>query len=309
MTGLRLEPLTEGHLGDLHRLHREVFRTRLSLDELRRKYDTSWAGLTGAAIVAGLGDRTVGFYGAVAQRFRRGDERFTAVQTCDSIVAPDQRGRGLHGTMARACYDRLRPRGVPFVYALHSEATLGACRPLGWQLSHHLELSQAPVATPPVAGLAARSGATWRAWRWWWQRALRPLATSDSGFRSSFADTDRMHVDYAPDYLAYRCFSPNALLRLGTAIAWVRGGGSLWVGDLQAPDDDAHDRAVDALVALARRVGSRRVVFQTSPGGPLAHRLRRRFEPRPGFPVGYLPLAEGVEVEPWGCNLGDLDTF
>ncbi len=309
MTGLRLEPLTEGHLGGVHRLHREVFRTRLSLDELRRKYDTSWAGLTGAAIVAGLGDRTVAFYGAVAQRFRRGDERFTAVQTCDSIVAAEQRGRGLHGTMARACYDLLRRRDVPFVYALHSAATLGACRPLGWQLSHHLELFQARVATPPVAALAARSDATWRAWRWWWQRACQALAAPAEDFRSSFAVTDRLHVDYAPDYLAYRCFSLNALLRLGSATAWVRGGGSLWVGDLQAPDDDAHDRAVDSLVVLARRVGSRRLVFQTSPGGPLSRRLRRRFEARQGFPIGYLPLADHVEVEPWGCNLGDLDTF
>ncbi len=308
MTTIRIEVFQDEHFPGLLRLHREVFRSAAEPHQLQAKYRGQWAGPAHPSFVALLADEVVGFYGLLPQRLRQGGDTFRALQSADIVVARAHQRHGIHRQLYEAALHHARSNNVSLVYGFVNERSHRIYQSLGWH-THHLELFVLPVATLPLAALAARIGALQRSWERTFHRVCQPLLGSRETFRSSAATTKLMHVDYAADYFAYRCFSPNHVLDLGSAAAWVRGGPQLWVGDLNAVDDEAHDRAVAGLVGLARRLGMRAVVFQTSPLGPLACRLRRRRRARPGYRVNSIALRDHVHLESWDCHFGDLDTF
>lgn len=305
---IRVEVFEEAHVPGLLRLHREVFRSSLRPQQLQAKYRCRWAGREHPSHVALLGNEVVGFYGALPQRFRRGHETLVAIQVADLVVAPDLQRRGVHHLLHEVTLRHADSNKAPFLYGFCNAASQRLYQTLGWRC-HQLELFVVPVATVPIAALAARMGILLRVWQAAFRRACEPLLGSREAFCSSYAGTNLMHVDYAADYLDYRCFSPNFVLDLGHATAWVRGGKELWVGDLSAANDNSHDRAVTNLIGLARRIGCRSLVFQTSSASTLARRLRRRFPARQGFPVLSLALTNNVDLDAWGCHFGDLDTF
>ena len=308
MTAIRIEVFQEEHFPDLLRLHREIFHSAAEPHRLRAKYRGQWAGAAHPSFVALLGDELVGFYGLLPQRLRQGGKTFLALQVTDVMVARGHQQHGLHRQLCAAGLHQARSSNVSLVYGFVNELSHRVYQSLGWH-THQLEMFVLQVVTLPIAPLAARTGVLRQFWERAFHRACRPHLGPRETFRNSAAATNLMHVDYAADYLAYRCFSPNHVLDFGSARAWVRGGAQLWVGDLNAPDDDAHDRAVAGLVRLARRLGIRAVVFQTSPAGPLAARLRRRLPARLGFRVMSLALRDHIDPETWDCHFGDLDTF
>jgi GNAT superfamily N-acetyltransferase len=309
VNGITIEPLSERLFDGVAALHRSTFRSHCTREHLAAKYDTSWVGVGTVATVAVADGRVVGFYGAIPQRFRREPHTFAGVHTCDSMVAAECRGRGLHGRMAREAYRLMSDRGVLLAYAYHSEATFRACEPLGWDVAMRLNTYRFPISTLPMSTLAFRHRTLERAYLRFWRRLIAPIRVDPPSMENSGRRTGSLHVDYSPEFFAYKRFSPNAIVTLAGTSVWIRAGRTLWVGDFDAPDQATAHRGLDGLVRLARRAGSHAVVFQVSPGSWTDDILSSRGTPGIGARVGTLKLGDPVDLANWNANFGDFDTF
>ncbi len=308
-SSFRFERLCNNHWEALQSLFLEVFHKRVSVEYLQRKYDTSYTGVKHLTYLAFDGERPIAFYGALPQTFSFGDKTLLGVHTCDSITLPSYQRRGLHGTLAQKAYALMRDHGVRFVYAFHSDATLRACAPLGWQTHHRMQAHRIPTGIPPLATAFHRTSLLGRLHDRLGRRILQSQISDPNTFDNSAVTRGEMCVRYSAEFFAYKDFTPNAILDFGGCRAWVRSGPGLWVGDLHFDDSESLDQTIIGLKRLARRLGCSHILFQTSPGTALNTELGSRFQGVDSWIVGWLPFDDDLPSGSWQTNFGDLDTF
>ncbi|MEN8162561.1 MAG: GNAT family N-acetyltransferase [Acidobacteriota bacterium] len=308
-SSFRFERLCDDHWPALQDLFLKVFHKQVNIKYLRRKYDTSYTGVKHLTYLAFDDERPIAFYGALPQSFSFGGETFLGVHTCDSITLPEYQRRGLHGTLAKKAYALMRDHGVRFVYAFHSDATLRACAPLGWQTHHRMQAHRIPTGMPPLATAFHRTPLLGRLHDRLGRRVLQGRASAPGTFENSGATSGAMSVRYSAEFFAYKKFTANAIVDFGGCRAWVRSGPGLWVGDLHFEDCKALDHGIVSLNKLARRLGCGHILFQTSPGTALNSELRSRYQGIDSWIVGWLPFVDDLSTDSWQTNFGGLDTF
>lgn len=285
-------------------LFREVFKKRVSEEYLTKKYDTSWTGLKHVAWLAYQSGQPVAMYGALPQRFRQGNDTFLGVHTCDSFTLETHQRKGLHQELALRAYECMRGEGVPFVYAYHSEATYHSCKKLNWKEGPVMQGFWLPTNRLGYARIRNRLFP---------ERIPAGLLKlrHDSEFMNSYHGGLHFHVDYANDLLAYKSFSSNLVIRLGSAIFWVKSGAVLMVGDARAENEEDMLNGVKALQDFAGQNGFAKILFQLHPEAALKLALKEipGVVPFDSWPVGYLPLGGDVDWKNWRGNYADLDTF
>lgn len=283
-------------------LMRTVFQKKYSLEYLAKKYDTRWTGLNHIAHLAFAGTEPVAMYGALPQLFRQGNQSFLGVHTCDSFTLPSYQGQGLHRDLALQSYEVMKAEGVKFVYAYHSEATYHSCKKLGW------------AEGPTLQGCWLPTG------HWGLARFRNKLAPNHipQSFRqhqlgeiyaNSFADTANFHVHYSAPFFQYKQFTPNLSIQLADAQFWVKSGSVLMVGDGHAPNLPALEQGVRDLMALAKRGGYAKILFQVHPQSQLHTAISQLGQLFPSWLVGYLLFDASLQWDNWRGNFGDLDTF
>lgn len=294
--------MTDKDLPAIQYLMREVFGKRYSLEYLAKKYDTAWAGLQNVAYLAFHQDAPVAMYGALAQRFRRGNETLLGVHTCDSFTLSQFQGQGLHRELALQAYETMRSEGVQFVYAYHSEATFHACKKLDWQEGPHLIGYWVETGKPAWSRLRNKLQPDF------FPRSFHPHLKK-GGMHNSHQKEHVLHVDYAPDFFQYKSFTPNAVISDGKAHFWVKSGAVLMVGDGYAETDSDLKNGVDWLKNLSGKAGFGKILFQAHPESALNRVLPSFSVGFQSWLVGYCPFSETVDWKKWRGNFGDLDTF
>lgn len=308
MTDLRFERLSDSNLPHVLELYNETFKDPITLDRLRRKYDTSYLGLRHLTYLAYDGGTPVAFYGALPQEFIADGEVFFGVHTCDSITRAGYRGRGVHRDLAEQAYRLMKNHGVRLVYAFHSEATFHACRKLGWSTHARMRGFKIPVAGLPVAALCRRLSSFRPRYDAHLRRVLHAEADPRPFVNSHYRE-GAMCVRYSPAFFAYKTFSHNAVVSVGPTRAWVKAAGGLMVGDVEFDREDDIVAGVAGLRRLARRLGCHHLLFQTFPGSRLETSLSRHWRGFDTWLVGYRAFDSTLPVDRWRTNFGDLDTF
>lgn len=298
----RFERLEDRHFPAVSHIFKAAFGIKRSPAYLKAKYDTAWCGVRHVAHLAFKGDTPAGFYGAVPQRFRRGDATLLGAHTCDSFVVPEFQRQGLHRELALRTYDHMREVDIRFVYAYHSEATYRQCQKLGWADLAQLRGYYLPTGAWP--GMKVRN----RLFPGKWPAAFDNLERLVS-MPNSQASEDTLTLDYCPEFFTYKSFTPNRVLQLGASKVWLKTGGTLLVGDMQAEDTETLKNDLETLRTLAGRVGYGRILFQVFPGSTIDLLLKEVAVGFDSWPISYKCLSDPIEMSVWRGNFGDLDTF
>lgn len=261
-------------------------------------------------MVAVRDGRIVGNYAGWGMRFRLdGDERLL-YSVGDVATDPAVRGlgRGVYRDMARAFYEAVGARGVPFCFGFPNARALAIShRLVGSRTLFPIREVAVPVEAFPAAPAGAFAGdAAGPDLEALWERARRAIGQG--------AVRDRLRVNWrfhARPTRYYRMVwigalngapsgasEPGPSVR-GWAVLSVVGDRALVADFLAEGESDWSGVLPDLFAAAAheaRRLGARRLVFWETPGGPAARAIAALPGERTdaGFPIIVRPLDESA---------------
>lgn len=287
-------------------LFARTFGVELSEAEWRWKFTDNPDGWFG--MVAEQDGKIVGNYAGWGMRFQLGGEERLLYSVGDVATDPAARGfgRGVYREMARAFYDAVGARGVPFCLGFPNARALA--------ISHRLVGSRTlfpirEIAVPlesfpaPRADVFAGDSAG---------PELENLWASAGGPIRQGAVRDRLRVNWrfhARPTRYYRMVWTGTPAMRGWAVLSVVGERALVADYLAAGHWPSELPALFAgAAAEARRMGARHLVFWESPGGPAAKWIASLPGERrdAGFPLivrsfdeeAVARFAEGVHLVP-----------
>ena len=305
LKNIRTERLSEANMPHLRFLYNTIFGKKESLNYLKSKYTTPASESRYLSFLAYAEEKPVAFYGAIPQRFRRGEEISWGAHTCDSLTLPEWQGQGLHALLAKESYALMQEQGFRFVYAYHSENTFHSCKKLGWQVARNLLGCEISISKLPVSGLRHQLGFS--------RQNLNKagvLKNDKSFIENPWSQVGRFwQVDYDLEWFKYKRFSPNGVVQAGPLKAWIRLKTDLWVGAMEAGTPPQIKTALRALIELGRQVGATKILFQMESDSPVLPFLEENNIVFECFRLGYFSWEPDFEIGNYRFNLSDLDTF
>lgn len=268
LSELEIRPATPADAAGMRVLFERTFGTPLSQEEWRWKFEWDPDGWFGMVAVAE--GRVVGNYGGWGMRFLLDGEPTLLYSVGDVATDPSVRrlgARGVYRAMARAFYDEVGRRGVPFCFGFPNARAL--------EISHRLVGSRTlfPIrelvvpcdAFPPPPPDYNSGDSAPESFDAFWAHAARTL--THAALRDRARANWRFHARPTRYYRMVLRESAGELV--GWAVLSVVGEQAL-VADYLALRSDGNDLVAlfAAAAAEAAAMGARRLVFWETPGGP-----------------------------------------
>ena len=301
----RIGPGTYHHLVTLVR---RCFGKRISLEQVRAKYDTSRFGAADIGYLAMTGDGVpAAYYGVFPIRVKFDQGVHLAAQSGDTMTDPAHQKRGLFIRLANITYALAKQNGVQFIFGFPNANSLpGFERKLGWSFAGELQEFKFLTGAFPLCEAAER-----------WP-ALRPLHSAWVSFRKGDvrAITNEEHGGALDASVIHdRIFFDY---KQGLGAFWVERGGirflvhpnvHLYIGEILMDDPTLEADLARHIKALGRRFLCRQAICTVSTGHPMFNVLSGLTVARPGLKIGYLDLGSGLPLDKMSYSRSDLDTF
>jgi hypothetical protein len=253
----------------IRRLCERVFGAAMSEEEWSWKFDRNpdgWYGVVGV-----VGSDIVGNYSGWGMRLLLDGQPRLAYSIGDVATDPAVRGlggrRGVYRAMTEVFYETVEREGVPFCFGFPNSRALRVSERLaGTRTLFPIQWIEAPVewfgAPPPNVESGDFVGEDYD---FLWETARRTL--------SHAAVRDRARVNWRFHARPNRYYRMVWLVRSGAMTAWAAlsiAGEIATVVDFLGLEEDGDDLPplFAAAGAEAQRLGARRLLFWSTPGGP-----------------------------------------
>lgn len=308
-----------GNLSELVFLINAVGNKRLDIDYLRKKYDTPWAKgeyfgwlacdkSSGRAVAAAVALPLTGVL--------PDGRRVSMMQMVDTQTLPAHRGRGLMTRLMQLLLEDLKNRGTQLFFALANQNSVHVVvrEQLGFTVTLTMECYLPEVATFPFEALCRKLRIP-GLFRWWAEKVIAPFLASGRFILENSALAEGYGgVLHDPSFFAYKSFSFNRPCYFSGIGCWLKFESGLLVGDVLLPadcPDSQFDEWLSTLNKIARRMGLRKIVFQTWPQSRLSTKLSARYPARPSWAL--CCRAADPVLQPYLEKLrfvyGDFDSF
>lgn len=303
-----IKRLDADNLVHLNKLHLAVYGKLVADTFYQRKYDTTYTGTVFVGYIAFMpGDIAIGYYGVIPCFVSYDGERIKVAQSADTMTHPQYRLKGLFVELAQRTYALCRENGINLVFGFPNQHSYhGAVNKLGWKMTDTMDCFTIPVRTIPLEKIAA-------------PLRLQKLYHSYVKIVLGKYKTDRLSIGNKliaegfaglardADYMQYKTYQPNQVLKLADAKAWIRINNGLIIGDLSV--DGKFERALQQLKKLAIRLGASKLQVHLSPGTWLHARFSEICVPSPSFPVLFQELVPGLALHKFKFSFADIDIF
>lgn len=313
MPAYHIERLTPAMLPDLAQLYATTWGRAVAVAYLQKKYATSYLGLEYLAFVAyRTGGPMVAAFANLPTLLHHQGRSLLTVQGADAMTHPTERGQGWFARLGEQACALAATHNAQGFWAITNAHTYHATRhKMGMTLAHTMSRFTIPVRALPLERFCQLAPAL----RAWYQRHierclqphLNPVDRTqlfNSALTAGWAGVQR---DAA--HFAYRCFTPNHILRLATQRVWVKVAGGLLVGDMDVGTPIQFRATLAALHQIAQRLGVRRIIFQVSPQTPLHQQLQTYAPAQPSWPVVCRAFHPDFPADSLRLSWGDGDTF
>jgi hypothetical protein len=307
----RIERLGKGNLDDLDRLYRAVHGKAWPPGYYQKKYNTSYTGAEYLGYFAyndqGL---AIAYYGVTPCFLQYKRDLLLAAQAVDAMTHPEYRNRGLLAELCNLTIDLCRQSSILLVFGFPNQHSYPSfVNRLGWISTGRLEYFALPVPTIPLASAAQRYGLLKRPYMAWRRAFLKGRLVPLAGIAGPAANGQFGGIYRDDAYLQYKRYSVGTqVIRVGTALAWVRIQQDLAIGDLSLEGQD-FETTINALKRIAAWLGIRRLYFHSNPGTPLHRQFASRYSPIPSFPIIFMDLGAGIPLDELKFTFADIDTF
>ncbi|GEM_PF-1169412 len=306
------------NLADLVFLVEKVTGKQLSVRYYHKKYSTPWGGgqYHGWLAYGKSSGQVVSVAAALPLCAVLPDGRKVPMtQMIETFTLPEHRGRGLMSRMVKMIIAEHKEAGTRLFFGLLNQNNeYGFVHKLGFTKTHSMEYYPLKINTFPLEALCRRGRFSWL-FRWWADRVIAAyrappgFVLENSALAEGFGSV--LHDQL---FFQYKSFTLNQLCRFNGIDAWLKFESGLLVGDVGLPEncsDAQFDQWLLTLQKIARRMGLRKIFFQTYPESRLREKLAARMPPHVSWSV--CCLAGDSEMRPFleemRFGFGDFETF
>jgi GNAT superfamily N-acetyltransferase len=311
MTGqeMNIVRLDAHRLKDLEILHTAVYGQAPEKGSYQKKYDTGYTGHTYLGFIAYAPEGApAAYYGVLPCFISLEGELLLAAQSADTMTHPLHRKKGLFVVLAKQTYELCRNEGIQLVFGFPNQNSYHAlANILGWESSEYMDLFILPVNTFPLEYLFRKLRLR-PIYRRYINLILKKHLLPAQGLPNGLLKEGFAGVFRDEHYLQYKTYHSTMVVSAGEAKAWIKPGGSLFVGDMEVKEGQFDDM-IKALKKMAWRLGITHISFQVSPGTRLHRLLAGRLQPAPSFPIMAKDLGAGLPVERLKFTFADIDIF
>lgn len=301
--------LTPEHVGDLQRLYKRVIGKKISTEQIRKKYDTSYLGKSWYGYFAFHNQEPVAFFGVIPVVLNYNGAKELSAQIVDAMTDTPHGRKGLYTQLAFKTFELLQsdgfssiwgfPNQISEVIVLNKWGFLIDQRVKGYVLNAPERFSGKLIRKfyPRLAADRKR-------------RLLEPFRYNGkfSGLMARFSDT--VSIERADEYMNYKSAGGNFIIRMNDVLFWVKPNNGLLIGDVEADSPEKLKSAITELWEFQKRYKMGPLVFQSIPGTMLTDVLEdladHTFD---SWGVCYKNFSSGFPLERLFVTLGDIDTF
>ena len=295
-------------LGDLHLLHNKVFRGNLSREFLARKYDTRWLGVKDLCCIAYHNDVAVAFYGVIAYEMIYQGKKVLACQTCDYITLKEYRKMGIQKELALLSVSIMREENVKIAFSMNSVQSWKVTEGLGWIDLGDMARCHIPVLNVvqrPFSYLRRSFSSRYRRYISW---VLSHYAVDRETFKNPLND-HFLSVNYSSEFMHYKSYARNFVIRIDECVAWVRITKVFGVGAIDGLTADNFPRIIAKLKRLAGVLMLNELMFHVSRDTPIFSLLSSKYEIYDSWKTGCYVIDNSVPFKNLRLNYADFDTY
>lgn len=308
-SGYTIERVSPKNLHDLVSIFKASFGQSVRIDQLQKKMNTDFAGVSYVGFIAYAIDRTpAAFYGVFPVDVIVGGRKIRVAQSGDTMTHPHHQGKGLFVKLAKMTYDLCKNEEIYAVFGFPSASSYpGFTKKLNWQHVDNLEKFTFWVPSFPIAEIGKFIPILAQTHLWIVSILFRNLHHI-THFEGSVTKSSQDGVLRSEGYLAYKKRNGNVFyLRLrDRAVVALRVSNVLGIGDLQSSNVISSMRKIRWLAFLT---GFNRVVVYASPSTHLALKLRELSNSTKGLPIGFLNFSSEIDIKSVQYTYLDFDTF
>jgi GNAT superfamily N-acetyltransferase len=312
MSDYRFERLNESNFKDLVFLYKHSFGLSPDLNFLKKKYDTQSFGLNYIGFIAYSNtNEPAAYYGVFPFIVTHLGTEYIAAQSGDTMTHPNHRGKGLFIALAKQTYELAKQEGITFVFGFPNENSFpGFIKKLEW--THYANVNNYGIKTGtlPFDKVAKKFSVLNGLYQNYVSSILDKLSTAE-GFENSLVSRHSQvgAVLHDARFIQYKTYSTAKIITVAGKKCWIKIDGRIWIGDIEACNEEQFLAVLDALKHLAKKLLCSSIQFSIFEGSDYDLFLKKIKEPFYKNPVGYLNLNAGADGAVFGYQGVDFDTY
>ena len=306
-TNFRFLKFERQHIKDAQSIFWKSFKYKVSEEFIYNKYNTSFLNTDSVSTIAYDQHTPVAFYGAIPQLFKNHETSFLMAHACDSYTIPTYQKKGLHYQLALKSYDLMHHQHIKMVYAFHSENTFHSTKKLQWKEHHHMIRFHIKTNRLPIAKGLLRLGL---------KKSISSKALAIFApyiiehYANPFSTSSLSHQNYDQLFFKYKeSFNKHFLIEINHCVFYLKLNTMVNVGFFDFDTEQNLVIALEKLKELINRLGMNEILFQVDPSSKQYKVLSRIEKGLPSWLIGYLPFENNLDLDSFGFNFSDLDTF
>jgi hypothetical protein len=252
---LELVRFSAVHYNAFVRLYNKSFRTPISLESVRRKYDTEYSGVSHVGFAALQESRMVAYYGVIPTWVVINGNRILACQSADTMTDPEFKGMGLFPKLAELTYSLAMDIGIRFVFGWPNKYSYPVFKnKLGWnEIAKMLDYSKS-IKTFPLSKLAFK---------------LRIRKLYNFIFKILLNNGDLLINEFennstTVEYIHYKMRNGAFVYRHGNAFCMLSVDYRLKIGAINYQNRDDLDKLLKSLSLICGLIGIQEIVYSTN---------------------------------------------
>lgn len=304
----RFERLSANNLHHLITLFKLVFNKNITLQELIKKYDTSYLGVQYLGHIAFEGNQPVAYGGYIPCMFQWGSQKEIGAQAVDLMSINKVRGKGVFAEIWHLNDHILKLEGIHFCYAFANQLSEPVLvKKFNWKLNSRMSV----FIIRPGGFHRARYMHKLQFHKSVNKRINKTIAKNllHSNINNPFTITELPHVLYNQDFFDYKSTAQHFSIQIDGLEIWLKAGNVLTVGTMSNCSADQMQHIVKQLTLIAEKIGYHRIIFQFSPNTLHSKNMSTFIQPIVGTAIVYKNINSSFPLDNMLFSASDIDTF
>lgn len=305
-----IERLTENNLADIEELHAAVYGKMPPPGFFFKKYNTAFTGVNYMGYIAYKPDGLpIAYYGVIPCFIKIDDKLVLSAQSADTMTHPGFRFKGLFVELSNLTFQLCRDNNINLLFGFPNQNSIhGAVNKLHWLVTEQMECFVIQSGGFPWHKVFNKLPFLTGGFSAYQKKQISKYVLPQQGIANSVFEDGFAGVYRDNNYLNYKTYTPNYVIKTGNSILWIKIGATLVIGDILIKPADFDDM-MHHLLKLARKLGIAEVYFHTSTGTALHSLFLSRWEPIPSFAVLFQDFKGDIEIDKIKFTSADIDTF
>jgi GNAT superfamily N-acetyltransferase len=305
------ERISAGRLKDIQYLYKACFNESVTIDFLRKKYQTQKFGANDTGYIAyDKAGSPAAYYGVFPCRVLAEGSSVLAAQSGDTMTHPGHRGKGLFIKLANKTYGLCRQEGIKFVFGFPNENSYhGFVKKLNWKHEENLNIFRIKVYTLPIAYISNKIGLFKGLYSWYSGLILKSRLSKRSSFANHFTEKGYYGLEHNTDFFEYKSGDSKHIIEINGKCVYIKISSALRIGDVESCSEEEFVLIIKQLKRLAWLLGNYAVIFYFSPGAMFEKYLQSHTETEKGIAAGWVDFDSGLDLSRLKFAQIDLDTF